>query len=108
MGRHTTSRRVRLTRAVSRSLATANKLGSRFVVARSMLSSLSLQRAPIRWLTDPSHRSPELSKSLVTMLESTGRSAMTAVVITELFSEGGCETDPTALGGPTPAEVEDE
>ena len=42
------------------------------------------------------------------MLESTGRSAMTAVVITELFSEGGCETDPTALGGPTPAEVEDE
>ena len=42
------------------------------------------------------------------MLESTGRSAMTAVVITELFSEGGCETEPTALGGPTPAEDEDE
>ena len=34
---------------------------------------------------------------------------MTAVVITELFSEGGCETDPAALDcGPLPPDAEDE
>ena len=43
------------------------------------------------------------------MFESTGRSAITAVVITELFSESGCETEPGALDpGPPPVDEEED
>ena len=51
-----------------------------------MLSSESRQRASIKYLIELSDNSVEDSNSLVTILDKTGRSAMTAVVITELFS----------------------
>ena len=76
----------RLTKAVSSNLATANNDGSRFDEANSILSSESRQRASIKYLTEISDNSVEDSNNLVTIFDKTGKSAITAVVITELFS----------------------
>ena len=51
------------------------------------LSSDKWQSASIKCFTDESHSWEDDSNNLVTILESTGKSAITAVVITELFSE---------------------
>ncbi len=51
------------------------------------LSSLRRHRASIKYFTDESDSVVDDSNNLVTMLDNTGRSAITAVVITELFSE---------------------
>ena len=51
-----------------------------------MLSSDNRQRASIKYLTEISDSSVDDSNNLVTMLDKTGKSPMTAVVITELFS----------------------
>ena len=75
-----------MTKAVSSNLATANNDGSRFDEANSILSSESRQRASIKYLTEISDNSVEDSNNLVTILDKTGKSAITAVVITELFS----------------------
>ena len=74
----------RLTKAVSSNLATANNDGSRFDEANSILSSESRQRASIKYLTEISDNSVEDSNNLVTIFDKTGKSAITAVVITEL------------------------
>ena len=75
-----------LTKAVSNNLATANNDGSRLEEANSMLSSDNRDKASIKYFTEISDNSVEDSNNRVTMLDNTGRSAMTAVVITELFS----------------------
>ena len=97
IGLQTTSTRPRLTKAVSKSFATANSDGSLLDEARSMLSSESLHKASIKYLTDESESSVEDSKRRVTMLERTGRSAITAVVMTELFS---MPDDPVVVKAP--------